>query len=68
MGRAKTTETAPTTSLQPSDFVHLHNHNHHSLLDGLTKITELVIKVKALGHAGYGRDRPWHDERHFRVL
>ena len=49
MGRAKTTETAPTTSLQPSDFVHLHNHSHYSLLDGLTKINELVIKVKAFG-------------------
>ncbi|MFZ1599926.1 MAG: PHP domain-containing protein, partial [Candidatus Saccharimonas aalborgensis] len=49
MGRAKTTETAPTTSLPPSDFVHLHNHSHYSLLDGLTKINELVIKVKAFG-------------------
>ncbi len=35
--------------LQPSDFVHLHNHTHHSLLDGLTKIPDLVEKVKSMG-------------------
>lgn len=33
----------------PSDFVHLHNHTHHSLLDGLTKIPSLVDKVKEYG-------------------
>ncbi len=32
--------------LKPSDFVHLHNHTHYSLLDGLTKIPELVEFVK----------------------
>ncbi|MBR3231033.1 DNA polymerase III subunit alpha [Candidatus Saccharibacteria bacterium] len=32
--------------LKPSDFVHLHNHTHYSLLDGLTKIPELVDFVK----------------------
>lgn len=32
--------------LSPSDFVHLHNHTHYSLLDGLTKIPELVQFVK----------------------
>ena len=32
-----------------SDFVHLHNHTHHSLLDGLTKVPELVSKVKDMG-------------------
>lgn len=32
-----------------SDYVHLHNHTHHSLLDGLTKVEELVAKVKELG-------------------
>ena len=36
-------------SLMPSDFVHLHNHTHHSLLDGLTKIPALVEKVKEFG-------------------
>lgn len=38
-----------TTLLKPSDYVHLHNHTHHSLLDGLTKIPDLVAKVKELG-------------------
>jgi DNA polymerase-3 subunit alpha len=35
--------------LKPSDYVHLHNHTHHSLLDGLTKIPDLVRIVKELG-------------------
>jgi DNA polymerase-3 subunit alpha len=36
-------------SLQPSDYVHLHNHTHHSLLDGLTKIPDLIGVVKDMG-------------------
>lgn len=36
-------------NLKPSDYVHLHNHTHHSLLDGLTKIPGLVNRVKELG-------------------
>ena len=35
--------------LQNSDFVHLHNHTHYSLLDGLTKIPELIGYVKEHG-------------------
>ena len=35
--------------LRSSDYVHLHNHTHHSLLDGLTKIPKLIDKVKELG-------------------
>ena len=35
--------------LKPSDFVHLHNHTHYSLLDGLTKIPELIDFVKSQG-------------------
>jgi len=35
--------------LKPSDFVHLHNHTHHSLLDGLTKIPDLVDMIKKMG-------------------
>jgi len=35
--------------LKPSDYVHLHNHTHHSLLDGLTKIPDLVKRVKEMG-------------------
>ncbi|MBR6505427.1 DNA polymerase III subunit alpha [Candidatus Saccharibacteria bacterium] len=37
------------TALKTSDFVHLHNHTHYSLLDGLTKIPELVDFVKKDG-------------------
>ena len=36
-------------ALKPSDFVHLHNHTHYSLLDGLTKIDELIDFVKESG-------------------
>ncbi len=36
-------------SLLTSDFVHLHNHTHYSLLDGLTKVPELVDFVKEQG-------------------
>ena len=36
-------------NLKPSDFVHLHNHTHYSLLDGLTKIPELIGYVKDNG-------------------
>ncbi len=35
--------------LKPSDYVHLHNHTHYSLLDGLTKIDDLVKFVKESG-------------------
>ncbi len=35
--------------LKPSDYVHLHNHTHYSLLDGLTKIDDLVKFVKETG-------------------
>lgn len=44
MGKTKT-----DTALRPSDYVHLHNHTHHSLLDGLTKMPELVGRVKEMG-------------------
>jgi len=30
-------------------FVHLHNHTHYSLLDGLTRVDELVAHVKEMG-------------------
>lgn len=36
-------------ALVASDYVHLHNHTHHSLLDGLTKIPDLISKVKESG-------------------
>ncbi len=41
--------TKPGEPLKPSDFVHLHNHTHYSLLDGLTKVPELVEFVKEQG-------------------
>jgi len=30
-------------------FVHLHTHTHYSLLDGLTKIDDLIARTKELG-------------------
>src|SRR5580658_9668685 len=38
-----------TSKLNTSDFVHLHNHTHFSVLDGLTKIPAMVGVVKDLG-------------------
>lgn len=35
--------------LKTSDFVHLHNHTNHSVLDGLTKIPELIELTKKYG-------------------
>ena len=37
------------TKLKPSDFVHLHNHSHYSLLDGLTKVPNMIDRAKELG-------------------
>ena len=45
--KIKTTKTFK--ELVPSDFVHLHTHTYHSLLDGLTKIDDLVDNVRASG-------------------
>lgn len=46
-------EVSPTpvkaTTLQKSQYVHLHNHTHHSLLDGLSKIPKLIGQVKDMG-------------------
>jgi DNA polymerase-3 subunit alpha len=36
-------------SLTASSFVHLHNHTHYSVLDGLSKIPALINTVKKLG-------------------
>ena len=37
------------SQLTPSDYVHLHNHTQFSLLDGLTRIPDLVDFVKGAG-------------------
>ena len=37
------------SDLKPSDYVHLHNHTQFSLLDGLTRIPDLVNFVKETG-------------------
>ncbi len=49
MGNVTETKLTTAASLAPSDFVHLHNHTHHSLLDGLTKIDQLAGLVKEMG-------------------
>lgn len=36
-------------TLKTSQYVHLHNHTHHSLLDGLSKIPKLIDTVKDMG-------------------
>jgi len=37
------------TVLRTGDFVHLHNHTHYSLLDGLQKIKPMIARVKEMG-------------------
>ena len=49
MGVETKTKAESTTQLTPSDYVHLHNHTHHSLLDGLTKIPDLIQRIKGMG-------------------
>ena len=49
MGVETKTTAEPVVQLKASDYVHLHNHTHHSLLDGLTKIPDLVQRIKELG-------------------
>ncbi|HYH75010.1 MAG TPA: DNA polymerase III subunit alpha [Candidatus Saccharimonadales bacterium] len=38
-----------SVDLKPADYVHLHNHTQFSLLDGLTRIPDLVEYVKETG-------------------
>ena len=45
----KTAEVGGGVKFDASQFVHLHNHTHFSLLDGLTKMDKLVARVKDLG-------------------
>ena len=41
--------TGKKTSLIASDYVHLHNHTHYSLLDGLQKIEPMLDAAYAMG-------------------
>lgn len=49
MGTLTDTKAPAGSSLTTSDFVHLHNHSYHSVLDGLTKLSDLAKKVKEYG-------------------
>lgn len=50
MARVKKTDDAQTIQdLQASDYVHLHNHTQYSLLDGLTKVGQLMDFVTEHG-------------------
>lgn len=42
---------ATKTTLGPADYVHLHNHTQYSLLDGLTRVPDLMQFVKEQGMA-----------------
>jgi DNA polymerase III subunit alpha len=44
-----TKKTAKKTVLGSDDYVHLHNHTEYSLLDGLTKVPQLIERVKEYG-------------------
>ena len=46
--------TSKKTQLVVGGYVHLHNHTQYSLLDGLTKIPELVTFVKETGMQAVG--------------
>jgi DNA polymerase-3 subunit alpha len=35
--------------IKATDFVHLHNHSHYSLLDGLQKVPQMLDRIKDLG-------------------
>lgn len=45
----KTADENSGVKFDASKFVHLHNHTHFSLLDGLSKMDKLVERVKSLG-------------------
>lgn len=49
MGVSTKTNPVERAILKPSQYVHLHNHTHHSLLDGLSKIPALMETVKGMG-------------------
>ena len=50
----KTANEVKSAAPTAADYVHLHNHTQYSLLDGLTKIPELVSFVKEQGMSAVG--------------
>ncbi len=57
-----------------SDFVHLHNHTHYSVLDGLQKIPEMLDRPYPVELRGAGARRGNHrftggirDEMHMKI-
>lgn len=50
----KTVNEVKSAAPTAADYVHLHNHTQYSLLDGLTKIPELVSFVKEQGMSAVG--------------
>ncbi len=50
----KTQSQVKSVAVTAADYVHLHNHTQYSLLDGLTKIPELVGFVKEQGMCAVG--------------
>lgn len=51
---AKNAATAASNKLTPADYVHLHNHTQYSLLDGLTRVPDLVDFVVEQGMTAVG--------------
>ncbi|QQS69600.1 DNA polymerase III subunit alpha [Candidatus Saccharibacteria bacterium] len=54
MTEKKTANEVKSAAPTAADYVHLHNHTQYSLLDGLTKIPELVSFVKEQGMSAVG--------------
>ncbi|QQS18454.1 PHP domain-containing protein [Candidatus Saccharibacteria bacterium] len=54
MSEKKAKAVSKPASVSVTDYVHLHNHTQYSLLDGLTKIPELVSFVKEQGMTAVG--------------
>lgn len=54
MGAQVSSTPVQGVTLDTSHYVHLHNHTHHSLLDGLSKIPKLIEKVQEMGMEAVG--------------
>ncbi len=49
IGKEESAKVDTNVELRSQDFVHLHNHTHYSVLDGMTKVDELITKTKEFG-------------------